>query len=218
MLSVDSKGDYKLPGKLKIDHHTLADWDFQHGALYRSLAADYYISEPTSLKYSGAPSSWATTILCRIPATLNLPQGEMRAWFRSNYKILTPAVFRNQAALGTANYDNCYYVRIGAVDVSLVSYVGGFPSVRDSFAYTGYMNEWRHHRVFWYNGKTPAEQPSICVDLYDDVGGEWVKQGTTLYDTLNRWKDSAINRCGHLPLLYSGRLRWFDDTEIWGPV
>ncbi len=35
-----------MPDKLKIEHHTLADWDFEHGATYRTLFADKYVSPP----------------------------------------------------------------------------------------------------------------------------------------------------------------------------
>ncbi|GAJ04702.1 unnamed protein product, partial [marine sediment metagenome] len=94
-----------MPGKIAAAHHTLADWDFQHGATYRSLSAIRFISAPTSLRYSGAPGAWESAILCRIPGTQVLPQGEIR--FHA-YRILTwtyGALFRNQAALGSASLD-----------------------------------------------------------------------------------------------------------------
>jgi len=40
-----------MPGKIAVAHHSLTDWDFQLDPLYRSLAADKYISPPTSLRF-----------------------------------------------------------------------------------------------------------------------------------------------------------------------
>lgn len=198
-------------------HHTLADWDFEKGSQYRSLASDQYISAPTSLKFTIA-SAWSCVILCRIPATLNLPQGEVRSWGRSNAWTAGWYTFRNQAALGSADYQNCYRVAFTRDLATLDRIVAGTPFTIGTVPYVGASNLWHHIRLFWYNGKTPGDVPALCVDIYREVTGEWVKQGSTLYDTMNKWKDSSINRCGIYASGGSGWLLWFDDTEIWGPV
>jgi len=39
-----------------------------------------------------------------------------------------------------------------------------------------------------------------------------------MYDTLNNWKDSDVNRCGFRLTLAPDHIIYFDDTEIWGPA
>ncbi|MBA7532467.1 hypothetical protein ES705_24693 [subsurface metagenome] len=207
-----------MPGKIEAVHHTLADWDFQFGATYRSLSADTFISAPTSLKYSNCPVGWGNEVLCRIPATLNLPQGEMRGWFQTTKNHITTAVFRDQSPLGTAPFQNCYYVLVYLGEARLTRLINGVgPPVDTTPCYLAF-NEWIHYRTVWYNGMTPGEEEALCVDVYVEVAGEWIKQGDTLYHTANSWKDSEINRCGFYVQLSSGMTRYFDDTEIWGPV
>lgn len=207
-----------MPGKIEVAHHTLADWDYEQGALYRSLSATYFISAPTSLKYT-IPAGGASSVnLCRIPATQVLPQGEVRTWVRRPSPHFMPAVFRSQAALGTADNLNNYQIHLTYTTALLVRYLAGVYSQRDNTTCYSAVDEWRHTRVFWYNGKTPGEVPALCVDLYREVAGEWIKEGETMYDTDNSWKDSAINRCGFRPLFEKNYPCYFDDTEIWGPV
>lgn len=207
-----------MPGKIEVVHHTLTDWDFEQGATGRSLSDDHFISAPTSLKLVSPNGVLAGIVLCRIPATLVLPQGEVRTWIRAGYNIYYPCVFRNQAALGSANMLNCYRIVLGASIAHLYRYVDGVLSFPDTTTTFTAANEWVHYRFFWYNGKTPAEQDALCVDHYREVAGEWVKLGDTMYDTDNYFKDSEINRCGFYPSPFNGYHNWFDDTEIWGPV
>lgn len=205
--------------KLIPVHHTLADWDFQFGATNRSLSATRYISAPTSLLIQKAGAgAWHDTILCRIPATQCLPQGEVRNWVYSYDLIKVVAIFRNQAALGSADYLNTYGLNITLDTATLIRYIAGAYLVRDSTPCTGFRNVWAHYRVFWYNGKTPGDSPALCVDVYREVAGEWVKEGSTLYDTDNSWKDSGTNRAGFRAYSLYDHLQYWDDTEIWGPV
>jgi hypothetical protein len=207
-----------MPGKLTAAHHTVSDWDFQFGAQYRTLDDTFFISAPTSLKLGPPPGGWNNAVLCRIPATLCLPQGELRTWLRSSTGFVYPALFRNQAPLGTANFNNGYYMRIAAPNLQLTRVIGGTPSVRDSCGGTFTVNTWTHLRFFYYNGLTPGEEEALCVDAYEEIDGEWVKFPDTLYDTDNTWKDSEINRSGFFSALSEGARNWWDDTEIWGPV
>ena len=207
-----------MPGKIAAAHHTLADWDFETGATNRSLSSDYFISAPTSLKFISTSGIWYSSVLCRLPATLCLPQGEVRTWVRRDHPAFRLFTFRNQAPLGTANILNCYLcyptysqlIFIRSVDGHLTTIgVNDIDMVADT---------WYHFRIFWYNGKTPGEVPALCIDFYKEVDDEWIKIGPTIYDTLNKWKDSEINRCGLWPEAFPGKPIYFDNTEIWGPV
>ena len=207
-----------MPGKI-AEHHSLADWDFQQGDTNRSLSAVRFINPPTSLLINNPGAGWfVDTILCRIPATLNLPQGEVRTWQYSAGLYATPAIFRNQATLGNSDFDNCYYIYCAASTIYLTRCLLGHCSVKDTTTCTTFSNEWVHYRIFWYNGKTPGEAEALCVDVYREVAGEWIKEGSTLYDTDNHFKASGINRAGIFPRIYNAGDEFWDDTEIWGPV
>ncbi|GAI00766.1 unnamed protein product, partial [marine sediment metagenome] len=152
-----------MPGKIAAVHHTLADWDFQYGAVGRLLDTDFFISEPTSLKMFSLVGAVPSVTLCRIPATLCLPQGELRTWFRTQYLSYQPFMFRNQAPLGVASQTNCYLLLMTTNRARLRRYVAG--AMTDVYSTTCYnaVDEWIHYRVFWYNGKTPAEEDALCV-------------------------------------------------------
>ncbi|GAH62811.1 unnamed protein product [marine sediment metagenome] len=207
-----------MSGKIAAPHHSIVDWDFQQDGTGRSLDAAYYISPPTSLKLFQFDALWSEAILCRIPDTLVLPQGEFRTWFRKGIARLIPCLFRNQAPLGTSNGWDCYRIYLTGGFAQLERWDDGAPHYWTFTPCIIPINEWVHFRVFWYNGKTPAEREALCVDIYLEIDGQWVKQGDTLYDTLNKWKDSAINRCGFFGWGYDPYIEWWDDTEIWGPV
>ncbi|MBA7696219.1 hypothetical protein ES703_104862 [subsurface metagenome] len=209
-----------MPKILIPEHHTIADWDFRHGALYRSLSATRYISEPTSLKFLNATGSYIwDTVLCRLDSTLCLPQGEVRTWlYPSADWAHHPFSFRNQAALGSSNNSNHYFIELSFNVAYLICAVAGDWTIKGSVAVSYSLTEWNRWRIVWYNGETPGEVPALCVDLYKEVAGEWVKQGSTMYDTANRWKDSAVNRCGIEGDSVNNHPEYWDDTEIWGPV
>lgn len=200
-------------------HHTMADWDYSTSPTNVFLSDDTYVSAPTCLKQP-APGSggYSDVVLCRIPATLLLPQGEVRNWMSRFHASYVPAYFRNQAPLGFANFLNTYGVLFFGTTLRLQRWTGGGLSTRDETTCQQQVAAWTHFRIFWYNGLTPAEQDAICVDCYIEVAGEWVKQGSTLYDTSNLWKDSAINRCGFFIPSLAPHPCYADDTEIWGPV
>lgn len=207
-----------MPGKIAAVHHSLTDWDFQQGETGRSLSADYFISSPTSLKLETEDPSMDDCILCRIPATLSLPQGEVRTWLRSTMPFLYPVVFRNQSALGNSGIHNTYGIVTFAAETRLYRYIAGGFSIRDTTDPHYISDTWIHYRTFWYNGETPALEPALCVDFYYEDAGEWVKIGDTMYDTDNSFADSDINRCGIYVGVFEDNPVYFDDTEIWGPI
>lgn len=207
-----------MPGKLIAAHHTLTDWDFMRPDEEHSLSPDEFVSPPTSLKLYHAALSAVEVVLCRIPATLLLPQGEVRTWHYSANPTCRPAVFRNQAALGSSNYQNMYEMLVYPGFARFSYYSAGVGHTITTQACTVPVGQWNHWRVFWYNGKTPGEVPALCVDLYLEIAGEWQKQGSTFYHVPNYWKDSAINRCGFRQNRTGGVSYYIDDTEIWGPA
>ena len=207
-----------MPGLIAAGHHSIADWDFELPDTYYSLSPDEYVSAPTSLRFSGLPANKPCTVLCRIPETLCLPQGEVRTYHHTPTKQFFPAVFRNQAPLGSSHYWDAYVMGCFSDKARFGYWSGGvYWQISEQPCPTP-VDQWNHWRIFWYNGKTPAELPSLCVDLYREITGEWVKQGTTFYHPANLWKDSEINRCGFYDFIRSGEAHFVDNTEIWGPV
>lgn len=202
------------------NHHSLTDWDFELGDTARELDDSFFISAPTSLHFSPPLSGAWNSILCRIPATLCLPQGEIRTWLRRDafHYGPSPAIFRNQAPLGTAAFTDAYCVFLGQGIMYLSRRIAGGPVNIASWDWWPADNTWTHVRTFWYNGKTPAEEPALCVDFYVEDAGEWIKIEDTKYNPVNQFKDSDINRCGLYLYLRPGMSSWYDDTEIWGPV
>jgi len=201
-----------------INHHSVADWDWGFASGFRSLQTGWYKSPPTSLKISGDVPWWVGVWLCRHADTLVLPDGELKGWLYREMNAHPQFLFRNQAALGSSNMSNTYY---------LVGYMTQWQlnrRVNNGNTVIGYMGtclqntEEGHFSVKWYSGLNPGSTPALVVELYQEVSpGEWVLQGT-LYDTQDKWKDSAINRCGQGYEGAGGNYFWYDDTEIWGPV
>ena len=202
-----------------IAHHSVIDWDFQYGATNRSLSSIQYVSPPTSLRIlEPTTATFLDTILCRIPETQCLPQGEVRNWQYCYYRNLHPAVFRNQAVLGTADSENCYFVYLASTIAYLYRVISGVNSKRDQTTCQTFVDTWTHYRVVFWNGYTPALEEALCVNLYREVAGEWIQEGETMYDTDNSFKDSETNRIGFAARSLANHPQYWDDTEIWGPV
>jgi hypothetical protein len=199
-------------------HHSLSDWDFEKGASYRALGSDYYISAPTSLKMGGSGASGGDCILCRDASTLNLPEGEVRTWMRWTTSGQSPVVFRNQKALGGADMNNGYVFQFGSGSGILYRVVNGSWGQAGTISVSTDGSSWRHFRSVWWNGINLQGAEALNFMLYEEVGGEWVQRGTTLFDTQNVFKDTGIARCGIRTLLTGGYYGWFDDTEIYAPV
>lgn len=208
------KGNLLVP-----EHHSVSDWDFELGALYRSLSVATYVSAPTSLRiYATGGTIRRDTILCRIEATQCLPQGELRNWLKWNTYTQMIAVFRNQAVLGTADYDDCYYIENAASVWRLHRRIGGVHVTIDDTDLASSADTWEHWRAIYWNGLTPELDDALCVELYKEVDSSWVKQGDTLYDVANQWKTSEINRSGFHSITANSKAEYWDDTEIWGPA
>ncbi|MBA7536770.1 hypothetical protein ES705_29034 [subsurface metagenome] len=207
-----------MPLKSEVSHHSISDWDFEDGDEYRELSTAQFVSPPTSLLYAGDGHGVNTRILCRIPATLVLPQGEMRSWVYPSNSFFRLFMFRNQAVLGTANFLNCYSLTIYANVARFSRWLVGVETIVDVTACHYFLNEWTRYRIVWYTGMSPREVEAICLDLYYEVAGEWVKEGETMYHDDNLWVDEPVNRCGLTVYVLPANLIYFDDTEIWGPL
>ena len=205
--------------KLLIPHHSVSDWDFTHGTLYRFLDTTQWVSSPTSLrmKYTTTPNITGC-ILSNLVGCQNIPQGELRTWYRAPYVGSVPFNFRNQDTSTTPSQTNCYAVNISNLYIRLLRIVGGVATTIGDVPFTWQANTWFHLRVKFWNGVNLSGEDSLCAEIYQEVGGAWVKLGDTLYDNQNKWKGSGVNRLGLRYQTDSSMPNWFDDTEIWGPV
>lgn len=205
--------------KLYLLKHSLADWDWEEN-MYRELTTAQFISPPSSLMlYTQAGAHEFNTALCRHPDTQCLAEGELGHWMRTQNKLYWVHFnFRNQCPLGNANWSNCYHLyfmynqatlhrRINDTDTG-IAYV---PISIDK-------EMWYHFRVVWWNGQNLEGYPALAVELYQEIEGEWVKKGDTMFDTMNQWKDSSINRVGFTSRGNIVYVRYVDDTEIWRPA
>ncbi|MBA7581336.1 hypothetical protein ES708_23238 [subsurface metagenome] len=210
----EKRGNLYLP-----KHHSVADWDFEAGTAHQ-LFSEFFYSEPSCLRiYQLNGSTERPSVLCRVPETLVLPQGEVRTYFWTD-DLTRDAwlVFRNQHALGGANRDNTYLWSLTSAWAFFNRYEAGAPTLIGTIPIIIAYDGWFHWRTVFWNGTNPAGDPALCVSLYQEVAGDWVQQGATLYDEVNKWADSEINRVGIGCWVSSGTNKYFDDTEIWAPV
>lgn len=204
----------KLPA-----HHSVSDWDFTAGA-HHVLTEALYVSAPSCLEmYWQAGNPLLSTVLCRRADTLVIPQGEVRTWYRTT-NVTRPGslTFRNQHALGGADFDDCYRWDFTGNWAYLYRVIGGVDTKVEQFAIALTQNAWEHLRTRFWSGKDPEGADALNVELFKEVAGDWVQQGDTVYDTEDQFKDSGINRLGVGGKTDSAPHHYFDDTEIWAPV
>ena len=207
-----------MPKILLPEHHSVSDWDYQYGVGYITLDATYFVGAPTSLKIVYTPGGYPEFgILSRFATTLCLPQGELRSWQRSQASGDCYYTFRNQKAVGSADMVNCYKVNMTNVLAQLIRRVGGVGTLVGTIAIVHAANTWEHWRLVWWNGNTLGGVDALCFNFYKEIGGVWVQQGATLYDTVQAFKLSATNRVGLCSQTGPAVPCWFDETEIWGP-
>lgn len=195
----------------------LSDWDWTYGASYRSLDPSSYVSSPTSLKFLGG-SAAVDAVLCRIPETLVLPQGQIVTWFKSGSWGVGNLVARNQKPLGSSDGLNMYCVTCQSEAWVLYSVVNNSWSSKGSFPRAGVHGVWVKIRFTWWNGENLSGTPATCFRLEEEIDGVWTHLGSVIYDTMQRWKDSEVNRCGVAFYVVQGNTFWFDDTEILAPT
>ncbi len=201
-------------------HHSVVDWDFGPG-MVKELTDITYVSAPSSLHLGNYPNHTAEgVLLCRIDETLVLPQGVIVTAARqrtptNQYRL----IFRNQAVLGTSNELNCYRIQVDAAHWSLYRVTGGGAAFIDDQPAVHSANTWQFLRATFYSGVNPANGSALVVTYELYIAGDWIQQGDPIYDPVDQWKDSGINRVGlGTKGLALGWEQWYDDTEIWGPA
>jgi len=199
-------------------HHSVSDWDKNADATY-TLDTTQYVSAPRSLRLGGPGSTQPDTqFLCRVAPTRNLPQGAIVTSLRTTYGDGGHRIhFRNQSVLGESSFLHSYYIQYFGGDALFNIIVGGDITILGTFILNTLANTWYKDRITWWNGKTPDAEDCITVRLERWIAGEWLQQNDWLYDTVNRWYDSAVNRCGVGCDEQNDEYHWLDDTELWAP-
>lgn len=185
--------------------HSTEDWDFQYTAW--ELDPLLYVSPPSSIR--GTTSSWCLA-LCKAPAVLCLPQVQIVTYSRPISRFPRIAC-RNQSPVGTATIANCYYWRFESSVVDLIRVIIGAAVTIGSFPYAIPEETWTRIRCTCYEGYNLQNDLCACFTLEVEQAGEWVQKGDIVYDPLNKWADSEINRVGPMVRTYIN----YDDTEIW---
>lgn len=196
----------------------VSDWDIWKPNTTMTLDPTWYKSSPTSVKFASTGMTGYAGIISRLPAVQCVPQGEIRFWVKRIMNSQPAFSFRNQSALGSGQCQNCYWLTGYATTWRLNRIVNGSPTVIGTMGTCPANGEEGHYRVVFWNGENLSGVAALAVSLYkDDGAGNWVLQGT-LYDTVNQWKDSEINRMGMGFSAASGNQIAFDDTELWIPT
>jgi len=128
-----------------------------------------------------------------------------------------PCVFRNQAALGSADLQDGYSVVASGVNIRLWRWVDWVFSERAVEVCPIIVAGWHHFRVRWYNMLGNVCQVELHVEIFWEIAGVWEKMGDTLIDSHPYFASSSRNRCGFRSTTSSSWPRWIDNTEIHGP-
>ena len=157
-------------------------WNFEAEADFgHEISTEEFVSSPSSLKlYAiGRIGTTERAILSTNGGAQALSEGRIvsQLW-NSTYSGSWPAmIFRNQAALGSANLYNCYFVKFGGIQ--LVKYVSGVEDIIGSFDYIMSSGLWYKYRLTWWE----ADDNLNCkLEQWDTSGlpGEWRDEGTLI--------------------------------------
>lgn len=201
-------------------HHTVADWDW-NTLKNATLSTDHYVSPPTCLKI-GIPdgAGMMTYWLCRHPDTLNLPEGRIDWYSHHTPFVGAPAhiMFRNQEPLGNVTITFCYHIEFGLNTGTIRRRNGLDIELLATFDYTRRNNQWCHYRASWYNGFNGDGLPALVIELEEEVEGVWQAIWPPVYDTVNAFADSDINRVGQHQTGLEEYPTYHDDTSIYRKV
>lgn len=191
----------------KLSHHSTVDWDFRNRFWELDLAK--FVSPPSSIH---GTSGTKCPLNCKHPSVLCLPEVQIvtYAWTHA-YTLFINC--RNQVTVGNASVSNCYSFGFTEIETTLYRNVNGIGSYIGEFPYILPLDTWKKLRLTCFNGYNLLNQYSACFTLEVYEHPDWIQKGDILYDSLNKWKDSDINRVG----LTVDQSRNFDDTEIWKP-
>ncbi len=189
-------------------HHSTTDWDI--GSANWELSASKYVSPPTSLRETIGGS---VPFINKHPDCLLLTDGEIRSqgfWYDLPAGNEQHFLFRCQAAIGSASGDQYRAeFRWHGVVISLdlgIEYIA-----IGAFTWVPIIWTWYPVRLRWQTVDEPGHPDSLKIQLFIWLADEWVEQTPPVYDDLNRFKDSAINRAG----IRVGKRNHWDDTELW---
>jgi len=180
------------------------------------LDPSQYVSPPKSLRHT---ADARTTVISDFDGTFCLPQGGIISWLRRSKfgtgDLRLGLCFRNQSQAFQSSWLNGYRIRFDdSPTILLLRCVDGVITVLGTWSDPFPINTWRRYRLTWWNGYNPDAQIALVVRLQPWDGEAWLP-GSLLYDTLNNWADSTINRVG----LYMGiKYCWADDTQILAPA
>ena len=191
----------------KRPHFSYTDWDFMNADW--TLDETIYKAAPPSLHGTGGGLA-----LAKHATTGALSDGRLIMWMRSSIAdYLGYLFFRNQVADGTADYENCYYVRLDDDGLVFYYFLTGSSNPIDTHLmdWNWAINTWYKIRWTWW---TSVDRMYLRTERWD--GDAWVTLGGAadidFEDTNDRWKDETRNRVG----IYYMTSKWFDDVEVWG--
>lgn len=194
-----------------MKHHTWTDWDWSDANwhLTNSIPGEL----PDSLTFD-APS--LTICLCKLPDSLNLPQGKLvfSHYFEgSDYAAI---IFRNQAQQGVATFINCYWVKITENSVILYQRVSGINTQLAAWTPINDPNTGRNWIITWWVYKAPNQPDVLRIHIHGNPAGhdEWETQ---FDDPTNLWVTSSVNRAGVGGLKIGADREYYDYTEVWKP-
>ena len=189
-----------------------SDWDFSAAqGVGWEIDTTTYISSPSCLR---ALASTQVVLAKKVGCT-NLPQGQVVSWCRAeSLTHFLGIFFRNQAAVGLANYTDTYWMERALNGNSAACIARRFESGSQKWSASFgpltalSISTWYKFRLTWW-----IDWGSLRIRLERWNGSAWVQEGSDCIDATNKWSVSAINRPG-LYLGYSDTRH--DDTEIWG--
>jgi len=172
-------------------HHSIADWDVHLNRFI--LSSDHFISPPTSVKLA---SGILDRGVCRVAATLCLPEGRIVCWWRAPSNGYNHLWFRVQSPVGDANPDFFYYCSFTSdADVDLGKYIPGWHGDIGSWPFPWPFNAWFQVRVTWEILPPINGNKRMKVKFEADTGAGFVDYGDII-DEEAHFEDSALNRVG----------------------
>jgi hypothetical protein len=206
LLGFEHWGYSESPVMKPIMPGATSDWDFSSTGWVLDTAT--YISPPSSFRATDI-----LVLLCKYTGTTVLSQGRIKTYFRLSSGVAPDyfqILFRNQASVGSANYNNSYKYYLGTDGTKFTYYSNGteynVPGGSETKSIS--KNTWYQIQVTWWIDTGGAGLMARCEI---PPGTNWVRD---FNHSANLWATSSINRCGfycyYIPT-------YIDDTEIWGP-
>ncbi len=189
-------------------------WDFSTENW--ELDTEIYQSSPSSLRIDRAAYETVRyTVL--YTGDLLIKEGQVIWWMRQNANAHPGICFRNQAANGTSNCANCYYVHATNNTAILERHIASSRTIIGDFDTSAWTYEtWRKFKVAWWDSYNLQNQWSFTVQLWE-WDSDWVSRGVVYDDNNSQWENSSINRVGPIGgwSSNSSYRSWHDDVELY---